>query len=221
MVKNNEEKVLLQKSYSFKEASQENQDSKIDTSIQSNISSEINEESTEFSSSNRSTLTDEFDSIKPIEQQQQQEQEQEQRNKFHNIISSSFKSKSPNRKSKSYSSGASNVFRNLISCKGVDTNDAVLVISNRVQYKDKTAANNQPNGRLKDYVDGQISKGESLGGSARVIGSCWNMQQQQQIENNRFGCLVLSFQCKFMQKLIMVYVCCLQCVSVGSNPASV
>ncbi|KAE8646416.1 uncharacterized protein LOC101207468 isoform X2 [Cucumis sativus] len=62
-------------------------------------------------------------------------------------------------KSKSYSSGASHVFRQLITCGNgaEDTNDTVLV-KNRSQPKN----------------DAVICRDEVLGGSARVIGNSWD-----------------------------------------------
>lgn len=73
-------------------------------------------------------------------------------------------------KSKSYSTGASKVLLNLITCGAVDTNDAALVLQsqkNKNKYKPI------------DTTAGHICKGEELGGSARVFGAPWNQVQQQ------------------------------------------
>uniref|UniRef100_A0A1S3CEM9 SOSEKI DIX-like domain-containing protein n=1 Tax=Cucumis melo TaxID=3656 RepID=A0A1S3CEM9_CUCME len=69
-------------------------------------------------------------------------------------------------KSKSYSSGASHVFRQLITCGtgAVDTNDTVLV-KNR-SPKDPPLE--------KPKNDAVVCRDEVLGGSARVIGSSWD-----------------------------------------------
>ena len=64
-------------------------------------------------------------------------------------------------KSKSHSTGASQVFRNLITCGAVDTKDSVLVMTNRSD-------------KAMNKLDCQA---EQLGGSARFLGTPWDHQQ--------------------------------------------
>lgn len=73
-------------------------------------------------------------------------------------------------KSKSYSSGASNVLRQWITCGpgAVDTNDAVL-IKNR---SPKDPLNQPPPEKLKN--DAVLCRDDVLGGSARVLGNSWD-----------------------------------------------
>ncbi|XP_018829724.1 protein UPSTREAM OF FLC-like isoform X1 [Juglans regia] len=154
-----------------------------ETNTSTDFSSEINQESPLFGS-DRSTLTNE--SLK-LEAEMHQQGE--------NLGDSSFcstppskknKMKSSNKKekaekassspssftkSKSYSSGASSMLRNLITCGAADTNDAALIMMNRA---DKNKSSFKPN------VEAEIRKGERLGGSARVFGTTWNQQQQQE-----------------------------------------
>lgn len=88
--------------------------------------------------------------------------------------SSSSPPKSALPKSKSYSSGASNVLRNLMSCGAVDTNDSVLVMLNR--------ARGGGGDRHKRSSNGEGGRGDKLGGSARDFRTttCWSPQDQQQ-----------------------------------------
>lgn len=88
--------------------------------------------------------------------------------------SSSSPPKSALPKSKSYSSGASNVLRNLMSCGAVDTNDSVLVMFNRTR--------GGGGDRHKRSSNGEGGRGDKLGGSAREFKTttCWSPQDQQQ-----------------------------------------
>lgn len=164
-------------------------DSKIETPTKT--SSEINQESPHFGSE-RSTLTDiESDESmkmeghssssfcsnrvtsknlmmkkKNMEGKDQMQGTPASSHSSSSSSSSTTSSKSAFTKSKSYSSGASYVFRNLMSCGAVDTNDAVLMTLNATKHR--TGSQNG------------ILKGDKLGGSARVFGTCWNPQQQQQ-----------------------------------------
>ncbi|WRX30059.1 Protein SOSEKI - like 3 [Theobroma cacao] len=78
----------------------------------------------------------------------------------------------PYAKSKTYSSGARQKLRNLLSCGAVDTDDAVLIMLNRAGNIKPTHFDYSGDKSVK------ISKGDKLGGSARVIGTPWNEQQQ-------------------------------------------
>ncbi|KAK4841822.1 hypothetical protein QYF36_011022 [Acer negundo] len=76
-----------------------------------------------------------------------------------------------------YSNGTSSkprMFRNWITCGGVDTNDAVLVTVNRTDKTTPTSTD-MPDCRAVIYRDG-----DKLGGSCRVFGSPWNKQHHQQ-----------------------------------------
>nr|DAD30132.1 TPA_asm: hypothetical protein HUJ06_031600 [Nelumbo nucifera] len=70
-------------------------------------------------------------------------------------------------RSKSHSSGASHVFRNLITCGAVETNDSALV-------KRVYGASRNPSGEAEE-----ICKVEKLGGSDRIFGFAWNHQQHK------------------------------------------
>lgn len=65
-----------------------------------------------------------------------------------------------------YSIGASSVFRNLVTCGGLDAEDAIMVSKNSSDKADNNKA--------------KISKEDKLGGSARILGNFWNQQPQQQ-----------------------------------------
>lgn len=151
-----------------------------ESNTSTDFSSEINQESPLFGS-DRSTLTNE--SIK-LEAEMHQQGE--------NLGNSSFSSTPPSKKNKmksnknekadkaspssssftkSNSSGASSMLRNLISCGAADTNDAALIMMNRA---DKNKSSFKPN------IEAEIRKGERLGGSERIFGTTWNQQQQQE-----------------------------------------
>ncbi|XP_028803271.1 disease resistance protein At4g27190-like [Neltuma alba] len=83
--------------------------------------------------------------------------------------------------SKRFSTGASGLFRNLITCGALDPNDDVVV---RLNQAHKTVSKNS--NTLDDgNVNAQIRKHDSFGGSARNLGSCWNPQQEHH-EPRRF-----------------------------------
>ncbi|RVW93553.1 Protein UPSTREAM OF FLC [Vitis vinifera] len=167
------------------EASEGHPDSKIHTPMKT--SSEIIEESPPFSSET-STVTDysmKFEEDKSLERSKQEMSERDL--SFENSSSSSFYSNPINKKSKtkkkkktnnvekssaapsssfasftkskSHSSGASQVFRNLMTCGAVDTKDSALVMMN---CPDKTM----------NKLD---CRAEKLGGSARILGLLGNI----------------------------------------------
>ncbi|CAK9144788.1 unnamed protein product [Ilex paraguariensis] len=70
---------------------------------------------------------------------------------------------------RSYSGGASHMFRSLITCRAVDTDESAMVMINR---SNKASLNIPAN---KGYS--KIIKGEKLGGSERIFGTPWNQQQ--------------------------------------------
>jgi hypothetical protein len=190
-----EAKDQNQQQPSPKEAFQTHPDSKTNTST--DFSSEINEESTLFGSE-RSTLTN--DSIKLQEEKHEhggkletsfcstlpskknkKKSNNDKVEKAAGTPSSSHSSSSssqspPFTKSKSYSSGASSMFRNLIGCGAADTNDAVFVKLNRADSRTKPSS--------KSDIKDDIFQGEKLGGSARVYGTTWNQQQQQKQQHS-------------------------------------
>lgn len=84
--------------------------------------------------------------------------------------SSPSNSKSSFHKSRSYTTGASGVFRNLMSCKAADTNDAVLFMLNK-------KGTNKSN---SNELSSEICKVDKLGGSDRNFGNSWNHQKHQQ-----------------------------------------
>ncbi|KAJ7949072.1 Protein UPSTREAM OF FLC [Quillaja saponaria] len=168
------------------------------TDIPTKFSSEISQESPPYSSE-RSTTTDEYDSSK-LEEDKQNQHEQSYENSEKNSSSSFYlnllnkkknnKDNSTNKtgtkanslssapptsftKIKSYSNGASHMFRNLITCGTVDTNETAVVMLNRA---DKTGA--EKTNLIHDHK-AEICKGDKLGGSARHFGTSWNHQQQQ------------------------------------------
>ncbi|XP_059434297.1 protein SOSEKI 1 isoform X2 [Corylus avellana] len=189
-----EAKDQRQQQPSPKEAFQTHPHSKTNTST--DISSEINEESPLFGSE-RSTVTN--DSIKLEEEKdvenggwklestsfrstllmskknKKKSSKDDKVEKAAGTPSSSHSSSSPStppfRKSKSYSSGASSMLRNLIGCGAADTNDEVFVMLNRA---------NKTNSSTKPDIKDDNFQGEKLGGSARVYGATWNQQQQEQ-----------------------------------------
>jgi hypothetical protein len=196
-----EAKDQRQQQPSPKEAFQTHPDSKTNTST--DFSSEINEESPLFGSE-RSTVTN--DSIKLEEEKDVEhggrklestsfrstllgKKNKKKSNKDDKVekaagtpssshSSSSPSSETPFRKSKSYSSGASSMLRNLIGCGAADTNDAAFVMLNRAN---KTDSSTKPDVKDENF------QGEKLGGSARVYGATWNQQQQEQQQQQQHG----------------------------------
>ncbi|KAH7544790.1 hypothetical protein FEM48_Zijuj01G0023600 [Ziziphus jujuba var. spinosa] len=92
-------------------------------------------------------------------------------------------SKSAFTKSKSHSSGASYVFRNLMSCGAVDTNDTVLVMLNRRGGGDKSNET-----KRRNSSENIIFKGDKLGGSARVFGTYRHPQPSASSSSSRKSC---------------------------------
>uniref|UniRef100_A0A2N9J9K4 SOSEKI DIX-like domain-containing protein n=1 Tax=Fagus sylvatica TaxID=28930 RepID=A0A2N9J9K4_FAGSY len=167
---------------SINEAFQTHLDSKINTSTE--FSSEITEESTYFDSE-RSTLTNDSPKLKEEKHEQTEKSESssfystllckknkkksnkdkaENANTPASSYSSSSSPKSSFTKTRSYSIGASSMFRNLITCGAVDTNETVLVMTNRAN-------------RTKSC------DGDMLGGSERVHGTTEQQQQHKAKES--------------------------------------
>ncbi|XP_022872462.1 uncharacterized protein LOC111391461 isoform X2 [Olea europaea var. sylvestris] len=76
-------------------------------------------------------------------------------------------------KNKSCSNGKSNIFKNLISCGAVDTNDSAVVMINR---KNKPFLN-MCSSDQDNVLSAEICKRDKLGGSQRIFGTSWNQQQ--------------------------------------------
>ncbi|CAN4110429.1 unnamed protein product [Withania somnifera] len=75
-------------------------------------------------------------------------------------------------KSRSYSNGASNIFRNLITCGAVDTNDSGIV----PLRKNKTCSSDVPVDRTVSFSS-EICKADKIGGSQRIFGTTLYQQQ--------------------------------------------
>ncbi|KAF7835916.1 protein UPSTREAM OF FLC [Senna tora] len=143
--------------------------------FQTNVHEEL---SSEIVSSDRSTmLTDENECSKVEEDKLVGTGKQNPDTSFSTPSSSSSISSSHSsiKEIKSYSAGVSGVFRNLITCGALDTDDTVLVTMDRdnknvsKNYNDKADSN-----------AAKIRKDDKLGGSARIFKSFWNPQSQQQ-----------------------------------------
>ncbi|CAA2956720.1 Hypothetical predicted protein [Olea europaea subsp. europaea] len=76
-------------------------------------------------------------------------------------------------KNKSCSNGKSNIFKNLISCGAVDTNDSAVVMINR---KNKPFLN-MCSSDQDNVLPAEICKRDKLGGSQRIFETSWNQQQ--------------------------------------------
>ena len=87
---------------------------------------------------------------------------------------SSSSSQSSFTKGKSNSTGASGVLRNLITCGGVDSNDAVLVMLNKANNTGLKKSDG------KACNEAEICRVDSLRESASSFETSWNYQQQQQ-----------------------------------------
>ncbi|XP_015071709.1 protein UPSTREAM OF FLC [Solanum pennellii] len=74
-------------------------------------------------------------------------------------------------KSRSYSNGASSIFRNLITCGAVDTNDSGII----PLKKNKTSS--AAAGEKTVSFSSEICKADKIGGSQRIFGTAWNQQQ--------------------------------------------
>ena len=175
------------------------------------VSSEISQDSSLVFSSDRSSVTDEYESCKAEEEKPLgagKESFNEQKHEklencslpslYHNLLSksgnkddqnktdtpdssfstsSSTSSQSSFSKLRSNSTRVSTVFRNLITCGTVDTNDAALI---RMKAAHKIVSN-EPDSIPENKA--QICKGDKLGGSARCFGTSWNHHHQQ----NQYG----------------------------------
>ncbi|XP_027343026.1 protein UPSTREAM OF FLC [Abrus precatorius] len=102
------------------------------------------------------------------------------KNKTHSPDSSLSTMSSPSFQSsftkiRSNSTRVSSVFRNLITCGIVETNDAALVRMNQDQKIFSKEPNNNTPGRKAE-----ICKGDKLGGSARCFGTSWNHHHHKQ-----------------------------------------
>ncbi|XP_011086827.1 protein UPSTREAM OF FLC isoform X2 [Sesamum indicum] len=78
-------------------------------------------------------------------------------------------------KSKSYSNGASHIFRNLISCGAVETNDSAVVAINK---QNRPTFLNMCASDASSVHSAQICKRDGLGGSQRVLQTPHWVQQQ-------------------------------------------
>ncbi|KAL3348591.1 hypothetical protein AABB24_021989 [Solanum stoloniferum] len=76
-------------------------------------------------------------------------------------------------KSRSYSNGASSIFRNLITCGAVDTNDSGII----PLKKNKTSPAAAASGEKTVSFSSEICKADKIGGSQRIFGTSWNQQQ--------------------------------------------
>ncbi|CAN4126114.1 unnamed protein product [Withania somnifera] len=75
-------------------------------------------------------------------------------------------------KSRSYSNGASSIFRNLITCGAVDTNDSGIV----PLTKNKTCLSDATVDKTVSFSS-EICKADKIGGSQRIFGTTWNQPQ--------------------------------------------
>ncbi|XP_043692436.1 protein SOSEKI 1-like [Telopea speciosissima] len=124
---------------------------------------ELEEESSELIDSEASTVTD--GSIKSNESKPKKEENNNEKKNTKSTtenVKPPLMSSSTFPKSKNYSTGASQVFRNLLTCGAVDTNDSALTTISRVQRNSK---NKLP---------------ETIGGSERIFGNDCNRQPHQQ-----------------------------------------
>ncbi|XP_052194070.1 protein SOSEKI 1 isoform X2 [Diospyros lotus] len=80
-------------------------------------------------------------------------------------------------KSKSYSSGASNMLLNLIKCGGVDTTESTVMVINRPEKRSSYMPLKKPPEVDTSVTNtAEICKGDGLGGSERIYGTYWNKQ---------------------------------------------
>ncbi|CDP07656.1 unnamed protein product [Coffea canephora] len=127
-------------------------------------SPEIEEESPTFGSEQSSTLTD--DSMKTKDRDQDQEKNSKKISAAPSSSASTSSTAQPSfSKSRSYSN-ASHLFRNLITCGAVETNDSVMLTISR---RNKPPANANLS---------SLDKQNHLGGSQRIFGTNWNQQRQ-------------------------------------------
>ncbi|KAK9282775.1 hypothetical protein L1049_010996 [Liquidambar formosana] len=105
--------------------------------------------------------------------------EEEEKSSSGGTGGSSFSWQSSSTRSRGHSSGASQMFRNLITCGAVDTKDSVMrVIHGSTKKSNKstgytTTTSDHNNNKGKSDI---ICEGDNLGGSARIFGTSWNHQ---------------------------------------------
>lgn len=80
------------------------------------------------------------------------------------------------KRSKSYSNGASVLFRNLISCGAADTNDSALVTINKPNKSSQSSSLSKQNHHIGNELI--LTKGDKFGGSQRVFETSLNRQSQ-------------------------------------------
>ncbi|KAL7158245.1 hypothetical protein ABFS83_02G129600 [Erythranthe nasuta] len=83
-------------------------------------------------------------------------------------------------KSKSSSNGGSSIFRNLITCGAVETNDSAVVAvnNNNKQSNNKKALLNMCSNDLENVYSAEVCKSDRMGGSQRVFGTPnWTQQK--------------------------------------------
>ncbi|KAJ8565687.1 hypothetical protein K7X08_008263 [Anisodus acutangulus] len=133
--------------------------------------------STSFSS-NSSSSASSFGSMKTKKKIDDHVKENGEKNSTQSMEK---KSKNPrSNKSRSNSNGASSIFRNLITCGAVDTNDTGIV----PMRKNKNSLS--ASGEKTVSFSSEICKAEKLRGSQRIFGTAWNQQHQQ--TNERKSC---------------------------------
>lgn len=191
--------------FSFKESNKKIcPDSQIDPP--SKIFSEINEESSSFGSE-RSSLTDDFDSVKfeppkhhnnnnnnypPLtDHKKSKNNNNKKKKKTPSVVDkgmgssrlpSSTKFPVPAKRKSFSSGGASNLLRNLITCGAVDTNDSVVVMLNR---RSGGQNNNNDQNNINKAPDEVLIKGDDhvhfgRSSSSRVFRACWDHQEEKQ-----------------------------------------
>lgn len=96
------------------------------------------------------------------------------KNKKSDIENNSKASTETYKKGRSYSIGASNMLRNIITCGVIETNDSAMVKVNGHSKASLSACTDKIIGNTPD-----IRKGEELGGSERISGNViFNLQHQ-------------------------------------------
>ncbi|XP_055817747.1 protein SOSEKI 1 [Solanum dulcamara] len=119
-------------------------------------------------SSNSSSSVSSFGSMKTKKKTEDNEE------KISTTLSSEKTSKTPKfNKSRSYSNGASSIFRNLITCGAVDTNDSGII----PLKKNKTSLSAAASAEKTVSFSSEICKADKIGGSQRIFGTAWNQQQ--------------------------------------------
>ncbi|KAJ4972109.1 hypothetical protein NE237_005208 [Protea cynaroides] len=135
----------------------------------SEIEIEIDEESPEPQDSETSTMTDASMKSNANKPEEKENDSEKKNRKSTEKIKSTWTNSAKFTKSKSYSSGASQVFRNLLTCGAVDTNDSVLMKITRIQRSSKNPA-----------IEAGACQTETIDGSQRMSDSGFNQQPHQQ-----------------------------------------